>query len=100
MRRASRGRLEVPGSRSEVEGKGGFMLVVVGVFVLAAAAAAAAVVVAVAVEVPFVSCEAGGWVVGCWVDCEGGLGCGAVVVAGGVEMPFCIGSAVGEAMVD
>jgi hypothetical protein len=47
-----------------------------------------------AVGAPFVCC---GWEVGC--DCVGGLSVGALVVAGGVEMPFCIVSAAGDAMV-
>lgn len=75
IRRASRGRLEVPASWSEVLGN----------------EAVAAAVVLVALE----SCVLG------WVDvCVGGLGLGALEpVAGGVEMPFWSVSAMGDAMV-
>lgn len=62
MRRASRGRLEVPVSWSEVDG-----------------------------NAPFVSCVLGCVVWDCGWGCEavGGLGLGALeAVAGGVEMPF------------
>lgn len=81
MRRASRGRFEVPGSRSEVDGKEACM-----------------------------TGWAGGWPVGLvgalavWGGCAegwvGGLGCGAVavVVAGGVEMPFCNSAGAGDAI--
>jgi hypothetical protein len=78
MRRASRGRLEVPGSVREVEGKDA----------LAEDAARVA-------EVPLES-----WVFGCVEDWVGGLGLGALeaVVAGGVEMPLARVSAAGDAM--
>jgi hypothetical protein len=78
MRRASRGRLEVPGSVREVEGKEDD-------------AEAARVA-----EVPLES-----WVFGCVEDWVGGLGFGALeaVVAGGVDMPFARVSAAGDAMV-
>jgi hypothetical protein len=82
MSRASRGRFEVPGSESEVGGKAGFM-------------AAFGVL-----DVPLV------WVAGCCDEGAGGCGCcvgglsvAAFAVAGGVEMPFCIVSGAGEAMV-
>ena len=92
MRRASRGRLLVPGSWSEVGGNAAFMVVV------------AEAVVAVVVGLLFAGallpldccdgccCEAG------W-GCVGGLSVGALFVAGGVEMPFCMFSAAGEAIV-
>ena len=77
MRRASRGRLLVPGSERDVGGKAGFMGAVV--------------------DVPL------DWGCGCAVGCEGccvgGLSVGAFAVAGGVEMPFCMGSAAGDAMI-
>ena len=80
MRRASRGRLERPVSWSEVEGNAGFM--------------------GAAVLVPFGCCEV--WVLG-WVEgAVGGLWLGAPeadAVVGGVEMPFAMFSAAGEAMV-
>jgi hypothetical protein len=91
MRRASRGRFEVPGSERDVPGKAGFM-------------AAAVVVVVLEFVPPFVwdccccdGCCCWGWEGGgCWV---GGLSVGAFAVAGGVEMPFCMFSAAGDAMV-
>jgi hypothetical protein len=47
-----------------------------------------------AVGAPLVCCD---WEVG-W-DCVGGLSVGAFAVAGGVEMPFCVVSGAGDAMV-
>jgi hypothetical protein len=77
MRRASRGRFEVPVSCIDVEGN--------------EEDAEAAPMVA---EVPLESC-----VLGCVEDCVGGLGLGALdAVAGGVEMPFWRVSATGDAM--
>lgn len=82
MRRASRGRFEVPASWREVVGNE------------APGAEAAAAVV----DVPLESCD---WVFGCvdvWVA-VGGLGLGALEpVAGGVEMPFWSVSAIGDAI--
>ena len=75
IRRASRGRLELPLSWREVRGK-------------AASGGAGA-------GAPLVGCEG---CEGCW-DCVGGLNVGAFVVAGGVEMPLAIISAAGDAMV-
>lgn len=74
MRRASRGRLDVPVSWREVGGKD----------------------VLIAVGAPLESWEALCWLVG-WV---GGLGFVALAVAGGVDMPLASVSAAGEAIVD
>lgn len=76
MRRASRGRLLVPGSEREFGGKAGFM--------------------GAAVDMPLDCCD--GCAVGCEGCCVGGLSVGAFAVAGGVEMPFCMVSAAGDAM--
>lgn len=92
MRRASRGRLLVPLSWRDVGGNAAFMLVV-----------AEAVVVVVVVGPLFAGallpldgcdgcCEAG-------CGCVGGLSVGALFVAGGVEMPFGMFSAAGDAIV-
>lgn len=77
MRRASRGRLLVPLSWSELDGKAAFML---------AAGFADAPLDACD------GCDAGG-------GCVGGLSVGAFAVAGGVEMPLGTFSAAGEAIV-
>lgn len=75
IRRASRGRLLAPLSCNDVAGKDALMLAVA--------------------ELPLSSCDC---VFGCVEDCVGGLGFGGFAVAGGVEMPFGICSAAGEAM--
>ena len=80
MRRASRGRLLVPGSERDVGGKAGFIGAVLGTPLDCCDGCA-------------VGCEGCGW------DWVGGLSVGALAVAGGVEMPFCMGSAAGDAMV-
>lgn len=78
MRRASRGRLEVPASWREVGGNGAFMFV--------------------GAVVPLERCgwDWGGGCVEGWV---GGLGFEGFAVAGGVEMPLAMFSAAGEAIV-
>lgn len=78
--------MEFPASCREVAENGAFML-----------AAGAAAVVAPLEERCCEGCEG---CEGCEVDWGCGLGLGAVAVAGGVEMPFCMDSATGEAMVD
>lgn len=81
MRRASRGRLVVPMSCSDVEGKDGF---------------------AEAVALVPLSCKACCelCVLGCVEDAVGGLGLAApLAVVGGVDMPFGISAAAGEAIV-
>lgn len=76
IRRASRGRLLVPLSWREVDGKAAFMLVVGFV------------------GAPLDGCD--GCDAGC--GCVGGLSVGAFAVAGGVEIPLGTFSATGEAM--